>query len=46
MFLTNRRICEYLLVRDTTAVPNVLWFEYNNVKAEVKKQRNVEDKSN
>ncbi|XP_012270244.1 dolichyldiphosphatase 1 [Orussus abietinus] len=30
------RLSEYLLLRDTTLIPNVLWFEYTNIRAEAR----------
>ena len=27
-------LCEYLLIRDLTPIPNVIWFEYTSSKAE------------
>ncbi|EZA49599.1 Dolichyldiphosphatase, partial [Ooceraea biroi] len=30
------RISEYLLLRDTTLIPNVLWFEYTSIRTEVR----------
>ncbi|KAL1124075.1 hypothetical protein AAG570_001845 [Ranatra chinensis] len=32
--LASWRVCELLLVRDTTLIPNVLWFEYTNARQE------------
>ena len=41
---TFRRIAELLLVRDTTLIPNILWFEYTTQRTEARsrqrKQRN------
>jgi hypothetical protein len=31
-----RRISEFLLLRDTTLIPNVLWFEYTNSRQEAR----------
>lgn len=31
-----RKISEILLLRDTTLIPNVLWFEYTNTRQEVR----------
>lgn len=31
-----RRISEYLLLRDTTLIPNVLWFEYTSIRTEAR----------
>lgn len=31
-----RRISEYLLLRDTTLIPNILWFEYTNIRTEAR----------
>lgn len=33
------RISELLLLRDTTLIPNVLWFEYTNTRSEVRARR-------
>ncbi|XP_011499290.1 PREDICTED: dolichyldiphosphatase 1-like [Ceratosolen solmsi marchali] len=30
------KLSEYLLLRDTTLIPNVLWFEYTNVRTEAR----------
>ncbi|KYM86086.1 PREDICTED: dolichyldiphosphatase 1-like [Atta cephalotes] len=30
------RISEFLLLRDTTLIPNVLWFEYTNIRTEAR----------
>ncbi|XP_034191769.1 dolichyldiphosphatase 1 isoform X1 [Osmia lignaria lignaria] len=30
------RISEYLLLRDTTLIPNILWFEYTNIRTEAR----------
>lgn len=32
----SRRISEYLLLRDTTLIPNILWFEYTNTRQEAR----------
>jgi len=29
-------ICEFLLIRDTTLIPNILWFEYTNSRQETR----------
>ncbi|XP_012259735.1 dolichyldiphosphatase 1-like [Athalia rosae] len=34
--IVSWRISEYLLLRDTTLIPNVLWFEYTNTRAEAR----------
>lgn len=34
--IVSWRISEYLLLRDTTLIPNVLWFEYTNIRTEVR----------
>ncbi|XP_046734717.1 dolichyldiphosphatase 1-like [Diprion similis] len=34
--IVSWRISEYLLLRDTTLIPNVLWFEYTNARAEAR----------
>lgn len=31
-----RTVCEYLLIKDTTLIPNVMWFEYANARQETK----------
>jgi len=32
--IVNWRICEALLIRDTTLIPNILWFEYQRTRTE------------
>lgn len=32
----NRKISEYLLLRDTTLIPNILWFEYTVTRQEAR----------
>ncbi|XP_076624054.1 dolichyldiphosphatase 1 isoform X2 [Colletes latitarsis] len=34
--IVSRRISEYLLLRDTTLIPNILWFEYRNIRTEAR----------
>lgn len=34
--IVSWRTSEYLLLRDTTLIPNVLWFEYTNARAEAR----------
>ncbi|GJQ85621.1 hypothetical protein Trydic_g20171 [Trypoxylus dichotomus] len=34
--IVSWRISEFLLLRDTTLIPNVLWFEYTNTRQEVR----------
>ncbi|XP_034950323.1 dolichyldiphosphatase 1-like [Chelonus insularis] len=34
--IVSWRISEYLLIRDTTLIPNVLWFEYTNTRTEMR----------
>ncbi|KAK0175656.1 hypothetical protein PV327_009388 [Microctonus hyperodae] len=34
--IVSWRISEYLLLRDTTLIPNVLWFEYTNIRTETR----------
>ncbi|KAF7417709.1 hypothetical protein HZH68_000362 [Vespula germanica] len=34
--IVSWRVSEYLLLRDTTLIPNVLWFEYTNIRTEVR----------
>lgn len=34
--IVSWRVSEMLLIRDTTLIPNVLWFEYTNTRAEVR----------
>ncbi|KAH0947309.1 hypothetical protein HN011_002494 [Eciton burchellii] len=34
--MASWRISEYLLLRDTTLIPNVLWFEYTSIRTEVR----------
>ena len=29
------RISEYLMIRDTSCIPNILWFEYVTIRGEV-----------
>ncbi|CAL7933406.1 unnamed protein product [Xylocopa violacea] len=36
LFICMRRISEYLLLRDTTLIPNILWFEYTNIRTEAR----------
>jgi len=33
-------MCEYLLIRDNTMIPNVMWFEFANAKYEIKTRMN------
>ena len=33
-WIASWSVCEYLLIRDLTAIPNVIWFEYTSSKAE------------
>lgn len=33
-FLFFRKISELFLLRDSTLIPNVLWFEYTNIRHE------------
>jgi len=33
-FSLFRKISELFLLRDTTLIPNVLWFEYTNIRHE------------
>lgn len=35
-FFLSRKISEVLLLRDTTLIPNVLWFEYTNSRQEAR----------
>lgn len=34
--IVSWKISEFLLLRDTTLIPNVLWFEYTNTRQEVR----------
>lgn len=34
--IVSWRLSEFLLLRDTTLIPNVLWFEYTNTRQEVR----------
>ncbi|KAK9300352.1 hypothetical protein QLX08_006897 [Tetragonisca angustula] len=34
--IVSWRISEYLLLRDTTLIPNILWFEYTNIRTEAR----------
>ncbi|XP_043801105.1 dolichyldiphosphatase 1-like [Apis laboriosa] len=34
--IVSWRISEYLLLRDTTLIPNILWFEYTNIRTETR----------
>ncbi|EFN77657.1 dolichyldiphosphatase 1 [Harpegnathos saltator] len=34
--IVSWRISEYLLLRDTTLIPNVLWFEYTSIRTEAR----------
>lgn len=36
LFLCIRRICEMLLIKDTSLIPNILWFEYKNARLEAR----------
>merc|ERR1712110_924528 len=31
-WLVSTRIAEFLLIRDYTSIPNIVWFEYNNAR--------------
>ncbi|XP_076293616.1 dolichyldiphosphatase 1 [Lasioglossum baleicum] len=35
-YIVSWRISEYLLIRDTTLIPNILWFEYTNIRTEAR----------
>nr|XP_033335866.1 dolichyldiphosphatase 1-like [Megalopta genalis] len=35
-YIVSWRISEYLLLRDTTLIPNILWFEYTNIRTEAR----------
>ncbi|OXA62560.1 dolichyldiphosphatase 1 [Folsomia candida] len=34
--ISSWTVCEYLLIKDTTLIPNVMWFEYANARQETK----------
>lgn len=34
--LSCRKVSEFFLLRDTTLIPNVLWFEYTNSRQEAR----------
>ncbi|XP_076763668.1 dolichyldiphosphatase 1 [Xylocopa sonorina] len=34
--IVSWRISEYLLLRDTSLIPNILWFEYTNIRTEAR----------
>jgi len=36
LFILNRPISEYFLVRDTSLIPNILWFEYTVTRSEAR----------
>ncbi len=36
LLLFLRRVCEWLLVRDQTLIPNIIWFEYTSHRSESK----------
>ncbi|KAG8035559.1 hypothetical protein G9C98_000987 [Cotesia typhae] len=36
LFVCLRRLSEFLLIRDSTLIPNVLWFEYTNIRTEAR----------
>lgn len=35
-FLPSRKLSEYLMLRDTTLIPNILWFEYTITRQEAR----------
>lgn len=35
-FVAYRKFCEMLMIRDTTLIPNVLWFEYTTSRQEAR----------
>ncbi|XP_021949754.1 dolichyldiphosphatase 1 [Folsomia candida] len=35
-YISNLRICEMLLIKDTSLIPNILWFEYKNARLEAR----------
>ncbi|KAI4498110.1 hypothetical protein M0802_006934 [Mischocyttarus mexicanus] len=35
-FVVSWQISEYLLLRDTSSIPDILWFEYTNIRTEVR----------
>ena len=35
-FISCRKLSEYLLLRDTSLIPNILWFEYTATRQEVR----------
>ncbi|XP_072176724.1 dolichyldiphosphatase 1-like [Diadema setosum] len=44
-YLVSWPICEYFLIRDSTLIPNVLWFEYTTARTEARtRQRKLGNK--
>ncbi|EDL08468.1 dolichyl pyrophosphate phosphatase 1, isoform CRA_d [Mus musculus] len=39
LFLYLRPISEFFLIRDTSLIPNVLWFEYTVTRAEARNRQ-------
>lgn len=37
--ITTWPVCEYLMIRDSTLIPSVMWFEYTQSRAEMKKRQ-------
>ena len=35
-WIVTFRVCEYLMIRDYTSIPNVMWFDYTNARSEAK----------
>ena len=40
------RISEYLMIRDTTIIPNILWFEYVTIRGEVNTRKKASARKN
>ena len=37
-WIASTRIAEFLMIRDDTLIPNVIWFEYTNSRGEAQKR--------
>ena len=35
-WVTSLKLCEYLMIRDYSTIPNVMWFDYTNARTEAK----------
>ena len=40
------KIAEYLMIRDTTIIPNILWFEYVIIRGEVNTRKKASARKN